>query len=305
MTDVPDDAEDPVWGQAMDWLLAVQAAPADAEIRRGLATWRAADAAHERAYRRAERVWRLTGALQPAAPALAPAAPVVTLSAHRPRRRVLAYGAAALVAACLLVLLMPPAMLRLQADYLTGAGERRQVTLADGTVVDLNADSAIAVDYAGDRRDLVLLAGEAFVTVGRDARPFRVRARDMTVVDIGTAFDVDLGTDAYSVAVEHGAVQVSYTGGQSPVDARLGPGDRLRDRRRGRDARPLSPRHDRPARRDAGRPAGHRRLRPGRSGRGTAHRDQTACGGGGRVHPLCLGGLAPLRLILKKIIRDP
>ncbi len=239
MTDVPDNADDPVWDQAMDWLLAVQAAPADAGLQGRLAAWRAADAAHDRAYRRAERVWRLTGEVAPAAPVIVPAAPVVTLSDHRrPRRRAMAYGAAALAAACLLVLLMPTAMLRLQADYLTGAGERRQITLADGTVVDLNADSAVAVDYTAERRDLILLSGEAFVTVGRDGRPFRVRAKDMTVVDIGTAFDVDMGTEAYSVAVEHGAVQVTYNGGLNPVDARLGPGDRLRiDRASGAAAR--------------------------------------------------------------------
>lgn len=238
MTDVPDDAEDPVWGQAMDWLLAVQAAPADIELRARLTAWRAEAVAHERAYRRAERVWSLTGELAPA-PAIAPVVPrVIQSDRRRPRRRIVAYGAAVLVAACLLVLLMPMAMLRLEADYLTGAGERRQITLADGTIVDLNADSAVAVDYTPERRDLILLSGEAFVTVGRDGRPFRLLAKDMTVIDIGTAFDVDIGREAYSVAVEHGAVQVTYNGRFNPVDARLGPGDRLRiDRASGAAAR--------------------------------------------------------------------
>lgn len=241
MTDVPDDANDPVWGQAMDWLLTVHAAPDDAEVRRRLSVWRAENPAHDRAYRRAERVWRLTGVPIPI-PGMAPPAPVIAMADIRPprtsRRRAFSRGAAVLAAACLLVLLMPVAMLRLQADYLTGIGERRQITLADGTVVDLNADSAVAVDYTTERRDLVLLSGEAFITVGRDRRPFRVRAKDMTVVDIGTAFDVDIGREAYSVAVEHGAVQVTYDGGINPVDARLGPGDRLRiDRASGAAAR--------------------------------------------------------------------
>ncbi len=225
MTDVPDDADDPVWDQAMDWLLALHAAPGDAALRRDLAAWRAADAAHDRAYLRAERVWRVTGGLA-AAPAIAPPAPVVALV---PRRRpVLAYGVAALLAACLIIAVLPWAMLRAEADYLTGAGERRQLTLADGTIVDLNAESALAVDYTAERRDLVLLAGEAFFTVGTDARPFRVRAKGMTVVDIGTAFDVGMADDAFAVAVEHGAVQVAYADGLRPVDARLRPGDRLR-----------------------------------------------------------------------------
>ncbi len=241
MTDVPDDADDPVWDQAMDWLLALHAAPGDASLRRDLAAWRAADAAHDRAYLRAERVWRVTGGLVPAAPVIASDAPVVVALAPR-RRPVLAYGAAALLAACLILALLPWAMLRAEADYLTGAGERRQLMLADGTVVDLNADSAVAIDYTPDRRDLVLLAGEAFVTVGTDARPFRVRAKGMTVVDIGTAFDVRMSDDSFAVAVEHGAVQVAYAGGLQPVDARLGPGDRLRiDRASGAAARRSGP----------------------------------------------------------------
>lgn len=243
MTDLPDDADDPVWSQAMDWLLAVHAAPANAELRARLTAWRAEDTAHERAYRRAERVWRLTGELAPATPVIKSVAPAVSLSGNRrPRRRAAVYGAAALIAACLLVLVAPMAMLRLESDYMTGAGERRQITLADGTVVNLNAESAIAIDYTAERRDLILLAGEAFVTVGQDSRPFRVRSRDMTVVDIGTAFDVDMGSDAYSVAVEHGAVQVAYSGGLASVDARLGPGDRLRiDRITGAAARRTGP----------------------------------------------------------------
>jgi len=239
MTDVPDDADDPVWDQAMDWVLALHAAPDDAGLRRDLAAWRAADPAHDRAYVRAERVWRVTGGLA-AAQVIAPAAPVMALA---PRRRpVLAYAAAALAAACLILAILPWAMLRAEADYLTGAGERRQLTLADGTVVDLNADSAVAVDYTPGRRDLVLLAGEAFVTVGPDARPFRVRAKGMTVVDIGTAFDVGMSDDSFAVAVEHGAVQVAYGDGLHPVDARLGPGDRLRiDRASGAAVRRSGP----------------------------------------------------------------
>ncbi len=241
MTDVPDDADDPVWDQAMDWLLALHAAPDDAGLRHDLAAWRAADAAHDRAYSRAERVWRVTGGLAPAAPVIAPDAPVVVALAPR-RRPALAYGVAALLAACLILAILPWAMLRAEADFLTGTGERRQLTLADGTVVDLNADSAVAVDYTADRRDLVLLAGEAFVTVGTDARPFRVRAKGMTVVDIGTAFDVGISDDSFAVAVEHGAVQVAYAGGLQPVDARLGPGDRLRiDRASGAAARRSGP----------------------------------------------------------------
>jgi transmembrane sensor len=49
----------------------------------------------------------------------------------------------------------------LDADYYTGTGERRQVVLADGSHITLNANSAVDVNLTGDGRRITLRKGEA------------------------------------------------------------------------------------------------------------------------------------------------
>ncbi len=105
----------------------------------------------------------------------------------------------------------PAITVRMAADYVTAAGENRTITLADGTVVTLGADSAIAQDLAGRERRVRLLSGEAFFDVTHDAaRPFVVEAGGVGVTVLGTAFNVQLTTDAATVELERGAVQIAY-----------------------------------------------------------------------------------------------
>ena len=58
--------DDPVWEQALDWFMQVEARPDDARLRAARDAWMAEDAAHADAYRKAEKVWRLTGEVRPA-----------------------------------------------------------------------------------------------------------------------------------------------------------------------------------------------------------------------------------------------
>lgn len=99
----------------------------------------------------------------------------------------------------------------LAADLRTGTGERRSVTLADGTRVELNAGSALDLRYTDTRRELALLEGEILVTTARDplGRPFSLRTRAGVVTPVGTRFLVrDLGQGRARVAVLEGAVDV-------------------------------------------------------------------------------------------------
>ena len=56
---------DPVWEQALDWLLSIRASPDDPKLRLERDAWLARDEAHRSAYRRAEKVWLLTGDVPP------------------------------------------------------------------------------------------------------------------------------------------------------------------------------------------------------------------------------------------------
>ena len=51
---------------ALDWLLRIQQSPEDAALRTELAAWLAIDSRHVEAYRKAQRVWQLTGMAQAA-----------------------------------------------------------------------------------------------------------------------------------------------------------------------------------------------------------------------------------------------
>jgi transmembrane sensor len=77
--------------------------------------------------------------------------------------------------------------------FRTGFGERRVVTLADGSQITLDSRSEVKVSYSADARALTLIRGQARFDVAHDiARPFSVTANGHKVVATGTAFDVDL-----------------------------------------------------------------------------------------------------------------
>ncbi len=91
--------------------------------------------------------------------------------------------------------------------YATAIGQQLTITLAEGSVVVLNTNSQIKVDYDKQYRDIRLLQGEAHFTVARNSeRPFRVYAGVGRVQAVGTAFSVYLKDHAVNVTVTEGSV---------------------------------------------------------------------------------------------------
>lgn len=126
----------------------------------------------------------------------------------------------------------PTAVLATAAVHATSAGERRSVSLPDGSLVLLGAASILTVaEGYGEGAREVSLTGQAFFTVTHDEeRPFRVRVGEALVEDLGTEFDVRAyeGEDAVRVAVASGVVAVrrsATTLGRSEADAVLQPRD--------------------------------------------------------------------------------
>lgn len=115
--------------------------------------------------------------------------------------------------------------MRLEADVMAGVGEMPVVTLEDGSVVQLNAASAIAVDFTDRRRVIRLLRGEAFFQVAHAAdRPFTVMAGTTSVTALGTAFDVRYGDGETGVTVTENAVEIAFDGVQNDT-ARVSQGE--------------------------------------------------------------------------------
>lgn len=103
--------------------------------------------------------------------------------------------------------------LRLRADVIAGTNEMPIITMEDGSEVQLNASSAIAVDFTGKRRTIRLLQGQAFFQVAHaPERPFTVVAGSASVTALGTAFDVRYGNDDTEVTVTENAVQLEFEG---------------------------------------------------------------------------------------------
>lgn len=200
---------------ATDWMLRLEAAPDDPRLRCDLDAWLAADDRHRHAWHKVCDAWEMVGEI-PVDTSRWPAKPA--RSRHRPALAGLA------VAAMMLLAVLPSANRYWQSDYRTGVAEIRTLSLSDGTIATLGADSAIAEDFSDSGRRIRLLRGEVFLEVAEDQRPFLVQAGDLEARDIGTAFSVHEGGQLYSVAVSDGEVDVDYRNGDRH---RLLAGDQL------------------------------------------------------------------------------
>jgi transmembrane sensor len=98
----------------------------------------------------------------------------------------------------------------LSSTYLTAKGEHQIIALSDGSSVELNTDSEIQVRYRFNQRQVDLVRGEAFFNVIHNAeRPFLVAVSNLTIHDIGTAFNVYKKNQKVAIAVQEGVVDVN------------------------------------------------------------------------------------------------
>jgi transmembrane sensor len=125
--------------------------------------------------------------------------------------RVASYAALSLFAVSFaFMLLKAPSPISSNGLYVSAIGELKQQTLADGSVVQLNTDSQIQVDFSTGTRKIRLLRGEAHFDVSHNADwPFQVYAGNGMVKAVGTAFSVRLDRDSVKVTVDEGRVDLA------------------------------------------------------------------------------------------------
>lgn len=97
-----------------------------------------------------------------------------------------------------------------------GKAERKKITLPDGSIVTLNANSQISVpsDFGVNDR-VVDMTGEAVFDVAQqNAKPFIVRSGNLQTVVLGTSFNVKAypGENDVQVAVLTGKVRIEKKG---------------------------------------------------------------------------------------------
>lgn len=229
--------------RAADWLAILDQPDSPAAMHAAFEAWCRADPRHLGAYLRLLEVWNRLDALRASAPAVtdvmgvAPTLPDRPASAQDwlpPHRRL--FAAALALAAALLAIAVGLAWWQWSRPfglaiggrhYVTALGGFEQITLTDGSVVELNTNSELRVRLRRSRREITLLRGEATFEVAPDkARPFIVMAGNTAVRAVGTVFNVEEGDTRVEVLVTKGVVAVgrpqevvAHRGAPAMVDA--------------------------------------------------------------------------------------
>ena len=122
-----------------------------------------------------------------------------------------------------------PAML---AQQRSSTGEQRRFQLDDGSLIQLNSDSAVDSDFDAQRRLLILRRGEIIVNVGADqhspqARPFWVQSRDGIMRAHSSRFLARELDDGTLVAAKEGSVTVFPGSSQTSASRSVQAGHQL------------------------------------------------------------------------------
>lgn len=198
--------------------------------RHALADWLAQDPRHRALLHDYVRLTRDAERIMPELAALGRVELPAAEAGASPWRRVwLLGGALGAVAAVLLAFVLFNRRDAVPAQqFATAVAEHSGHALADGSHVDLNARTQLAVAFARDERRVRLQRGEALFAVAKDAaRPFIVETTAGEVRVTGTKFNVRLeAADVVEVTVLEGSVVVTVPGTKADP-LKLAPGDQL------------------------------------------------------------------------------
>lgn len=206
--------------EAERWLMRLQSADCSEAERARFDAWHRADPANASAFAVARHYWQRSAQLGRDPELVAYADAVLARQKRRRDARVrwserMPALAAAAVIAVVAVGVVAYAyrsgwLAPVPQVYATAIGERRDVTLEDGSLLTLNTDTAVEVRYLRNVRRLALARGEAQFDVRPDAqRPFTVTADGLDVAALGTRFQVRAGEEATVVTLLEGRVRVT------------------------------------------------------------------------------------------------
>lgn len=190
--------------EAAAWLVRLGSGRASAADIGACERWRASHSEHERAWQRAQSLHQAFGNLPPG---------VGMATLGRARHA----GRRATLKAVLGLTLAPAATWGIWqagggqawlAEWRTAAGERRDITLADGTRLHLNTATAVDTDLAVPRRDVHLLQGEIHVDTATGTGALRVLTPMGDLLARQAAFTVRLAPDRCTVSCVRGTLTV-------------------------------------------------------------------------------------------------
>ncbi len=202
---------------AADWLTLMMSGEATDDDRQRWQQWRKAKPDNELAWQHIEAV---TGRFKmlPSQAVYKSLSPIANPALAAPKRRkaistLLWLGAAGMTG---VLTSRTQTWQQTVADYRTGIGEQRHVTLNDGTRITLNTASAINVRFDNKRRLVRLVAGEMMIVTAHAAeeqRPFIIETAEGSTRALGTRFTVRQRDGSTTVNVLESMVEIT------PVDA--------------------------------------------------------------------------------------
>lgn len=218
-----------ILSEAIGWAVRLQSGSATEQDRAACESWRAAQPSHEQAW---QKVQGVEAAFQNLPLATDEVALTTLEGANRRavrngRRRAFKLAGLGIVALAGGFTAYATLPLQQPIAYATAVGERRRLSLTDGTTLNLNTGSEVEVAFSFLRRLIVLKQGEIFIETGKDAdsvtgrRPFWVHTAQARLEAIGTRFGVRQGGDSTRVHIIEGLVAIHPLSGNS-VLARAG-----------------------------------------------------------------------------------
>lgn len=219
---------DAITDAAAQWCMRLHAADCTAAERQAFEQWRDAHPLHAFEYEAMQEIWEVADHLP-----RPPTSTVVPLPA--PRRSWRAYGMAAAISA----LACPGRLRRLGLGWLPSSyehfqadGSMRQVTLADGSQVELNLGTELTYSNYKDQRRVTLKKAKPS---SRSAMTAPIRswsaAASGEVRVTGTQFNVWMYEDQVRVILLEGSVLVNSDNSRPDGGFRLDPGMQARYRR--------------------------------------------------------------------------
>lgn len=209
----PREQTDRISDQAALWLTRREAGFSAQEAAE-FAVWVEKDPRHAQAVDELETSWKFLKRPRHAGQIeeLAQAVEVRLRQKDRARRRRAVVASIALGAAAVVALVLLPIGRKTGANAMTqGVALKPEIRLLeDGSKVELNIGAEVDVAYTPELRRVELVRGEAHFSVAKNpARPFVVRAGNVEVRAVGTAFAVRLEPQQVGVVVTEGRVAVT------------------------------------------------------------------------------------------------
>lgn len=196
--------------EAIEWLLTLDSPECSQTEREAFQSWLSGSKEHQRVYWQVSQGWDKLGRFKDRDFAVRREALQARPAKHR---RVKPYASWATAAGLMLFIgyatFSSNGWYGQAHHYQTLRGQRQNIQLADGSSIELSADSELRTRLNRNERLVELLRGEAYFTVKHDAeRPFVVTAVNGEITDIGTRFDVRVDDAQVEVAVEEGSVRI-------------------------------------------------------------------------------------------------